>query len=98
TGKVAWKRALGAVFSSPALAGARVLVGSDDGSLYAVDATAGTVAWTSKLGGKVRATPAVDAGRAVVGDFSGRVVCVSVEDGFVAIGSGGGMHALRLVT
>ena len=39
TGKVVWKRKLGPVFSSPALAGGLVLVGSDDERLHAVDAT-----------------------------------------------------------
>src|SRR5207249_3700894 len=36
-GKLVWMRKTGPVFSSPALAGATVLVGSDDGSVYALD-------------------------------------------------------------
>lgn len=80
-GKTLWKRKLGPVFSSPALAGDRVLVGSDDGSLHAVDPAKGTVLWSHPLGAKVRATPAVSGEIGVVGDFSGRLAAVRVADG-----------------
>jgi outer membrane protein assembly factor BamB len=81
TGRVAWTRKLGAVFSSPARVGDRVLVGSDDGSLHALDLARGGVGWSHKLGGKVRATPAVAGELAVVGDFSGLLVAVRAADG-----------------
>ncbi|HET9317089.1 MAG TPA: PQQ-binding-like beta-propeller repeat protein [Vicinamibacteria bacterium] len=80
-GKVVWTRKLGAVFSSPALAGDLVLIGSDDGSLHALDRAKGTVAWSFAVGGKVRATPAVGGDRAIVGGFDGRVVAIGVKDG-----------------
>ena len=48
------------VFSSPALAGDRVLVGSDDGCVHAVEPREGTSRLVrAEMGGKVRATPAV---------------------------------------
>ncbi len=84
SGKLAWRRATSAVFSSPALAGSAVLVGSDDGNVHALDAATGAVQWSSKLSGKVRATPAVAADRAVVGDFAGRVAAVNAADGTLA--------------
>lgn len=83
-GKPLWVRKLGAVFSSPARAGAHLLVGSDDGSLHAVTADKGTLTWSQAVGGKVRATPAVAGDLAVVGGFDGRVLAVRVADGTVA--------------
>jgi outer membrane protein assembly factor BamB len=80
-GKLVWTRKLGAVFSSPTLAGDLVLIGSDDGSLHAVDRQKGGLVWSCAIGGKVRATPAVGGDRAVVGGFDGRVVAASLKDG-----------------
>jgi outer membrane protein assembly factor BamB len=83
-GKPVWTRKLGAVFSSPALAAGRVLCGSDDGSLHALEAATGAVVWSAKLGAKVRATPAVGGETAIVGAFDGRVAAVRVADGMEA--------------
>jgi outer membrane protein assembly factor BamB len=80
-GKLMWTRKLGAVFSSAALAAGRVLCGSDDGSLHALDAATGALIWSAKLGAKVRATPAVGGDTAIVGAFDGRVAAVRVADG-----------------
>lgn len=80
-GKLLWVRKLGAVFSSAALSGTRLLVGSDDGSLHALDLEKGTVIWSHALGGKVRATPAVAGDLAIVGDLEGRLVAVRLADG-----------------
>ena len=81
SGKLSWGRRLGAVFSSPARAGGQVLLGSDDGSLHALDPAKGTTVWSHVLGGKVRATPAVAGEIAVAADFDGRVVAVRIKDG-----------------
>jgi outer membrane protein assembly factor BamB len=80
-GKLAWRAKLAGVFSSPALAGPHVLVGSDDGSLHAVDHEKGSLAWSHAVGSKVRATPAIAGEVAIVGDFSGRLVAVWLKDG-----------------
>src|SRR5262249_29429232 len=80
-GKVAWTRKVGSVFSSAALAGDRVLCGSDEGALHALDAATGAVSWAASLGAKVRATPTVSGDVAVVGAFDGRVAAVRVADG-----------------
>jgi outer membrane protein assembly factor BamB len=80
-GKTVWTRKLGAVFSSAALAGARVLCGSDDGSLHALDAATGAAVWSAKLGAKVRATPAVWGETAIVGAFDGTVRAIRLADG-----------------
>jgi outer membrane protein assembly factor BamB len=81
TGKIRWRRRLAPVFSSAAAAERLVVVGTDEGTLVALDLDSGEVRWTATLGGKVRATPSLDAGRAIVGDFSGRVAAVSLQDG-----------------
>ncbi|HUG53942.1 MAG TPA: PQQ-binding-like beta-propeller repeat protein [Vicinamibacteria bacterium] len=83
-GKTAWARKTGAVFSSPALGGGRVVCGSDDGALTAVDPATGALAWSAALGAKVRATPAVAGELAVVGTFDGLVKAVRLADGTVA--------------
>jgi len=80
-GKLLWRRKLGAVFSSPALAGACLLVGSDDGALHAIEAERGAVTWSHRLGGRVRATAAVSGEVAVVSDFEGRLAAVRLQDG-----------------
>ena len=81
SGKLVWTRKLGAVFSSPARAGSRLVVGSDDGLVQALDAATGALQWSFEVGGKVRATPAVLGDVAVVGGFGGRLVALGVEDG-----------------
>jgi outer membrane protein assembly factor BamB len=80
-GKLVWRRKLGAVFASPTLAGSRILVGSDDGALHAVDLEGGALAWSLRLGGRVRATAAVGGEIAIVADFDGRVAAVRTADG-----------------
>jgi outer membrane protein assembly factor BamB len=80
-GKLVWMRKTGPVFSSPSIAGGLLLVGSDDGSIYALDAAKGTVQWSERLGAKVRATLAVAGDVALGADFEGRVVALRVKDG-----------------
>jgi outer membrane protein assembly factor BamB len=55
---------IGRTESSPALtehptAGLRLYLGSDDGNLYAIDASSGAVIWSFATGGYVRSSPAV---------------------------------------
>jgi outer membrane protein assembly factor BamB len=53
---------VGPMRSSPALAGDRLYVGSDDGNLYAVDAANGAVAWQFQTDGPIISSPAVAIG------------------------------------
>jgi len=48
-----------ASFSSPAVADGVVYMGSDDGNLYALNATTGALLWKYTTGGWVASTPAV---------------------------------------
>ena len=71
---------VGPMQSSPALAGDRLYVGSDDGNLYAVDANSGMVVWSFATNGPVISSPAVALGGAqpviVVGSSDGNVYFV----------------------
>jgi outer membrane protein assembly factor BamB len=83
-GKTRWRRRLAPVFSSPAVVEHTLLVGTDEGTLVALDADSGELRFSVSLGGKVRSTPAVSGELAFVGDFSGRVVAVKIADGELA--------------
>ena len=77
TGKARWTHMTRArIDSSPAVAGGRVFVGSNDGRLYAIDIASGKVAWEYEDGGALMSSPAIASGRVVIGSSDGRVVCV----------------------
>ena len=60
---VRWKfKTGGRVYSSPAVAGGVVFVGSTDGHLYAIDAATGAERWKFATQGRVVSSPAVQAG------------------------------------
>ena len=59
--------------SSPTVAGDAVYVGSDDGHLYALDATTGAERWRFEVGGDVYSSPAVAAGTVYLGSGSGSI-------------------------
>jgi len=66
---------------SPAVAEARVFVGSGDGAVYAVDPRRGKVIWRTPTGGWVRSTPAVVDGLVYVGSYDGKVHALEAETG-----------------
>ena len=59
--------------SSPAVVGDLAYIGSDDGSLWAFDATTGAPVWRDPVGGDVRSSPAVADGRVFFGSSGGSV-------------------------
>ncbi|HET7722252.1 MAG TPA: PQQ-binding-like beta-propeller repeat protein, partial [Acidimicrobiales bacterium] len=81
----AWTAPTGnGVYSSPAVAGGSVYVGSDDGKLHAFDAAGVTNCsagpprtcsplWTAATGGAVRSSPAVSGGTVYVGSDDGKL-------------------------
>jgi outer membrane protein assembly factor BamB len=83
-GDVKWTRKLAAVFSSPAVAGAVMVVGADDGAVHALDRATGAPAWSRKVGAKVRATPAVDGALVLVAAFDGTIAALRAADGTAA--------------
>jgi outer membrane protein assembly factor BamB len=70
--KEAWKFEAGSkVRSGPVVAGGIVYVGSDGGSLFALDLAAGGKKWEAKPGSRVRCSPAVAKGIVVCGADDG---------------------------
>jgi putative pyrroloquinoline-quinone binding quinoprotein len=59
--------------SSPAVVGGLAYIGSDDGSLWAVDALTGTPVWRDPVGAQVRSSPAAADGRVFFGSADGWV-------------------------
>ncbi len=77
-----WTRSTGgAVRSSPSVAGERVYVGSDDGSVYAVSLEDGSVIWRHETDDRVRSSPSVSEDAVYVGSDDGYVYAFDAEDG-----------------
>lgn len=84
TGTLKWTFASGAAIeSSPAIAGdGTVIVGSEDGNLYALDGVTGAVKWKTAAGGAIDSSPAIaaDGDTVFVGSAVG-VLAVNTADG-----------------
>ncbi|MDQ3665599.1 MAG: PQQ-binding-like beta-propeller repeat protein [Acidobacteriota bacterium] len=63
------------VESSPAIAGGRVFVGSNDGRFYVLNLTTGAKLWEFTAGAPLSASPAIARGRIVIGAQDGRLYC-----------------------
>ena len=75
-GKSVWTFATQArVESSPAIAGGRVFVGSNDGRFYVLNLTTGAKLWEFTAGAPLSASPAIARGRIVIGSQDGRLYC-----------------------
>jgi eukaryotic-like serine/threonine-protein kinase len=75
-GKIAWTFATRArVESSPAIAGGRVYVGSNDGRFYVLNVNTGEKIWEFNAGSPLSASPAIGRGRVVIGSQDGRLYC-----------------------
>ena len=61
------------IFSSAAVANGVVYVGSQDGKVYAFDASTGAVLWSYETGDRVTSSPAVANGVVYVGSQDGKV-------------------------
>jgi outer membrane protein assembly factor BamB len=81
TGKTVWQHDGGHKPSSPAIAGRRLLVSANDGSLTAYDRFTGRRLWRIHTGARVESSPAVEDGTAYVGNANGRVFAVDVARG-----------------
>jgi outer membrane protein assembly factor BamB len=75
-GKAAWTFTTRArVESSPAIAGGRVYVGSNDGRFYVLNLSDGAKLWEFNAGAPLSASPAIANGRIVIGSQDGRLYC-----------------------
>ena len=63
------------VESSPAIAGGRVYVGSNDGRFYVLSLSDGSKVWEFNAGSPLSASPAIANGRVVIGAQDGRLYC-----------------------
>src|SRR5439155_370499 len=78
----AWTAATGlSVYSSPAVANGTVYVGSNDGKLYALDASSGAVLWSTATGSIVVSSPAVANGVVYVGSGDHNVYAFNATTG-----------------
>jgi outer membrane protein assembly factor BamB len=68
------------VEGSPLIAGNRVFVGSRDSRLYALDIRSGKELWRFDAGGPIIASPAVAAGRLVIGTTRGELYCFGAKE------------------
>jgi len=67
--------------SSPAADDGAVFFGADDGALYAVEASSGTLLWKFQTGGSVVATPSVYKGRVYCGSSDRTLYCLDADSG-----------------
>ena len=63
------------VESSPAIAGTRVFIGSNDGRFYVLSLANGRKLWEFNAGAPLSASPAIANGRIVIGSQDGRLYC-----------------------
>jgi outer membrane protein assembly factor BamB len=72
------------VWSSPAVADDRVLVGCKDCNLYCLNASNGELLWNFTAGHEVNSSPAIYNGRVYVGSDDGWVYCIDIATGIPA--------------
>jgi polyvinyl alcohol dehydrogenase (cytochrome) len=68
-------------WGQPTIIGGRLFVGSQNGTVYALDAKSGCVVWTFTANGGVRSSVSIGAGRAYFSDQKGYVYAIDAEDG-----------------
>lgn len=81
-GRALWSLYLGAASKcTPAVAGGRVYLGDNTGTLRCVDAATGAGIWTVKTGAEILTEPLVTGDRVIVGNGDGLVAAYSAKDG-----------------
>ena len=81
---ITWQYATGdAVYSSPAYAEGKIIIGSDDDSLYALNETNGDLCWDYDLNNKVKSSPCIDEynNNVYIGSDEGNLTCLDLRDG-----------------
>lgn len=83
--QIRWSfRTEGAVWGTPAIGDGAVYFGSDDQSLYALDAQSGEPRWEFTTQGLVRSRPALADGLAYIASDDGYLYAVDAQDGQLA--------------
>ena len=83
-GRTDWSTEIGSTQSDIALDSRRVYVGSERGTVYALDRQSGAVTWKTLLTGSVRMAPLVLGERVVVESMDNVVYCLEVATGTVS--------------
>ena len=76
-----WQARLPGKLTPPIVAGGSVFIGSDNHSVYALDAGTGKTGWRFVTGGEIWASPAWWQGRLHVGSQDGWVYCLQADSG-----------------
>ena len=77
-----WKfTTVGAVVSSPSIAGGRAYVGSQDKNIYCLDARSGGLIWKFNTSGRIKSSPAVADGMVYIGPDDGYIYCLDAHNG-----------------
>ncbi len=77
-----WRASTGIVYNSPTIADGTAYIGSNDGSLYAINASTGEQKWTAATGNAIRySSPTVANGTVFVGSFDNSLYAFDAETG-----------------
>jgi outer membrane protein assembly factor BamB len=80
-GNLMWRYSCGGEVNAPPVrAGSSILVGSDDGNLYAVS-TNGQLVWRTSLQGTILSQPCVEGDNAFVTAYSSKVFAINIRNG-----------------
>ncbi len=79
--KLQWKKQVAGTITPPSAAAGMVFAGSDNHSVYGLDAGSGQVRWRYVTGGEIWVTPAYWQGRVYVGSMDGWVYCLRADSG-----------------
>lgn len=71
----------GSVNTTPVLYGDKVYLGTEEGTLYALDAQDGNESWTYTTDGAIESSPAVDGGTVYVGSDDGYLYSNNADNG-----------------
>ena len=74
----------------------KLFLGSENGYVYALDQTDGSLLWSQKFPGEVLAAPVADAGRVVVVTTSGKLLALDAEKGNILWSTGDDQPNLTL--
>ena len=67
--------------SSPIFADGRVIFGSRDGYVYALNSVDGSLIWKTKTGEDIRSTPATDGSQVIIGSEEGDLYALDAQSG-----------------
>jgi polyvinyl alcohol dehydrogenase (cytochrome) len=85
-------------FSQPAVLDGEVFVGSEGGTVYALDARTGIIRWSFKAGGSVRTGLVIGGGLVYFGDQHGAVYALQASSGILRWRAQADAHPAAMIT